>query len=69
MSWPKYVIHVVVSGGAVIDDVYVGPFRDPERAEAKAEQIRRADDYLQPLVRELLPGRTSIRDIVEQCGI
>jgi hypothetical protein len=65
----SHVIHVVIEGGVVAEDIYVGPFRYQDLAEDKAEAIERAADRadigLACMVRPLLPGSTSARAIIE----
>lgn len=56
-------IHCVVQGGTVAGDVYVGPFRDYERAVDRALQIERRMPDVLTLVRQLFPGPTSLKVI------
>ena len=68
MSGSKFVIHLVLPGGAVADDVYVGPFRYEDRAVEKAEAIDRKFGTPVALVRELLPCSTSLAEIEREAG-
>lgn len=69
----RYVVHVVLEGGAVADDLYVGPFRHEDRAVEVANRIERVAERLGAplgcLVREILPGPTSARRVIEEAGL
>lgn len=68
----SYVIHVVVAGGAVADDVYVGRYRETDRAVERAKQIERAAEraggQVTAMVREILPTSVPLVDILADAG-
>lgn len=63
------IIHVVVGGGGIADDIYVGGFHDETIAVERARMIERAFSDLglnvSCLVRELEPSRISMARLTE----
>lgn len=68
----RYIVHVVVAGGDVSDDVYIGPYRDFARAVARGQQIERAatraGGSVTALVREITPRTVALADVLADAG-
>jgi hypothetical protein len=65
----RYCLHLVVEGGAVADDFYLGPFESEHSATVKAMSVERRFPEVTALVRILEPASVTLRALEEYTGL
>jgi hypothetical protein len=65
----RYVVVVHEVEGTIAEDEFLGPFRDAQAAQRKAQSIEReSKGLLLARVEVLWPGKTSARDVIALWG-